>query len=213
MRITVLGANGGVGREIVAQALAGGHDVVALVRRPEAAEVLPDRAGLRVEVTDQTDAAALAGGIAGADGVINAISTSGSASTPTRVCEESTRAAAAAMRRAGVRRIVAISAATVTDKGDGPFTRMLVKPLLVRMLRHPRADSLRMEAVLDGSGLDWTVLRPPKLTDKPATGRYRTADGANVRGGITIPRADVAHAALAALTDPARIRTAVGVAS
>ena len=54
-------------------------------------------------------------------------------------------------------------------------------------------DLALMEDILRDSGLDWTVVRPPRLADRPGTGRYRTAYGQNVRGGWIVPRADVAH--------------------
>ncbi|WP_211352004.1 NAD(P)-dependent oxidoreductase [Haloactinospora alba] len=116
------------------------------------------------------------------------------------------------MAEAGVRRIVAVSAATVTVAGDGPGTRFLVKPLLRRVLRHPRADSIAMERHLESTDLDWTVLRPPMLTNGPRTGRYRTARGENVRGGLSVSRADLADAALRVLTEDYGHHDAVGVA-
>lgn len=62
------------------------------------------------------------------------------------------------------------------------------------------------------SPADWTVVRPPKLVDRPLTGRYRTAIGGNVPRGHTIARADVAHAMLTAAGDPATIHRAIGIA-
>jgi putative NADH-flavin reductase len=68
-----------------------------------------------------------------------------------------------------------------------------------------------MEDEMRQSGLDWTIVRPPRLTDKPPTGRYRTALNRNVRGGYTISRADLAAAILKLLDDPASIRAAIGI--
>jgi uncharacterized protein YbjT (DUF2867 family) len=75
------------------------------------------------------------------------------------------------------------------------------------------ADLARMEDVVRGSQLDWTISRPPKLTNKPLTGRYRTAVGRNVRGGFSVSRADVAHHMLRALDQPQTIKQIVGIAS
>jgi uncharacterized protein YbjT (DUF2867 family) len=74
-------------------------------------------------------------------------------------------------------------------------------------------DLALMEDILRGSGLDWTVIRPPQLTDKPPTGTYRTAFGQNLRGGLSVPRADVAHLMLAAISQPDTIRQVIGIAS
>jgi uncharacterized protein YbjT (DUF2867 family) len=75
------------------------------------------------------------------------------------------------------------------------------------------ADLAQMEDVLAGSGLDWTVVRPPQLTDMPFTGRYRTAYGQNIRGGWSVSRADVAHLMLRVLEQPETIKQTIGIAS
>lgn len=69
-----------------------------------------------------------------------------------------------------------------------------------------------MEATIRASGTEWTVIRPPRLLNKPRTG-YRRVIGANVPNARTISRADVADALLASLTDPSTTHQAVGVAS
>ena len=63
----------------------------------------------------------------------------------------------------------------------------------------------------DGS-LDWTAIRPPRLTNGPLTGTYRTAIDRNVRHGLTISRPDVAHLMLTVLQQPETVRHSVGVA-
>ncbi len=69
-----------------------------------------------------------------------------------------------------------------------------------------------MEDAVRASDLDWTLVRPPRLVDKPLTGAYRTAINANLRRGMVISRADVAHLMLAAVDRPETVRAAVGVA-
>jgi hypothetical protein len=59
-----------------------------------------------------------------------------------------------------------------------------------------------MEDILRDSGLDWTVVRPPRLTDKPLTSSYRVAYGQNLRGGWSVSRADVAQLCFACSSDP-----------
>ncbi|MDQ5850514.1 MAG: SDR family oxidoreductase, partial [Chloroflexota bacterium] len=60
---------------------------------------------------------------------------------------------------------------------------------------------------------DWTVIRPPRLTDKPLTGRYRTAYGRNLRRGVFVSRADVAQLMLRVLDQPQAIKQAIGIAN
>lgn len=102
-----------------------------------------------------------------------------------------------------VRRIITVSAAPVGpvpvpgqstpprhDPGDGFFMRYLGVPLTRAMFGRHYADLADTEQTLRDSGLQWTVSRPPNLTDKPLTGRYRTAWNRNIRGGFSVPRAD-----------------------
>ena len=70
-----------------------------------------------------------------------------------------------------------------------------------------------MEDILAGSGLDWTVIRPPQLTGNPLTGTYRTAYGQNLRDGLSVPRADAAHLMLRVVGQPQTIHQATGIAS
>jgi hypothetical protein len=129
------------------------------------------------------------------------------------------------MRAADVRRIVVVSAAPIGtvpspgrptppnhDAGDGFFMRNLFSHVAKVAFRKTYADLALMEDVLRDSGLDWTVVRPPKLTDTPLTGTYRTAYGRNLRGGWSIPRADVAHLMLRVLGEPETIGQVIGIA-
>jgi putative NADH-flavin reductase len=70
-----------------------------------------------------------------------------------------------------------------------------------------------MEDIVRESGLDWTIVRPPRLTNKPLTGRYRTAHNQNLRGGMSISRADVAQLMLHLLHQADTIKEVIGVAN
>ena len=98
------------------------------------------------------------------------------------------------------------------DPGDGFFMRHLFAPFARTAFRRQYANVARMEDVLRDSGLDWTAVRPPKLTNKPLTGAYRTAIGRNIPGGWSISRADVAQCMLRVLEQRETIRQAVGLA-
>ena len=123
-------------------------------------------------------------------------------------------------------RIVAISASPVAttpspgrphpprhDPGDGFIMRQAGVRIAKTLFGKVYDDLARMEDLLRESGLDWTVLRPPQLTGKPFTGRYRTAVGRNVRGGRSIPRADVAHYMLAVIGQPDTTGQVIGIAT
>jgi putative NADH-flavin reductase len=221
MKLTIFAATGGIGRQILEQALAAGHDVTAVARNPR---TLPGE--VRAVTADLADAdpAALEPAVAGADAVLSGLgprkrSDAGIASRGTRVITQ-------AMQATGVRRVVVVSAAPVStvaspgrpdpprhDPGEGLVTRHLATPLLRAALREVYADLALMEDVLRDSGLDWTVVRPPRLTDRPATGAYRTTYGRNLRRGLFVSRADVAHLMLEVLEQPGTIGQAIGIAN
>ncbi|MFL5496154.1 MAG: NAD(P)-dependent oxidoreductase, partial [Gemmatimonadales bacterium] len=141
------------------------------------------------------------------------------------VAEQGTRAIVRAMEATRVRRILVVSAAPIStvaspsrpnpprhDPGEGFLMRTLLTPIAKTVMRERYVDLALMEDVLRASGLDWTIFRPPRLTNGSLTGTYRTAFGQNLRGGGLISRADVAHAMLAALNQPATIGQAIGIA-
>lgn len=220
MRLTIFAATGGVGRHLLGQAVAAGHDVTAVVRSPRE---MPG--GVRVVTADlaASDPATLASTVDGADAVLSGLGPRSAAEIG--VAARGTSAIVDAMQAVGARRIVVVSAAPIStvpspgrprppkhDPGDGFVVRNVLGPLIKRVLRRRYADLAVMEDVLRDSGLDWTVLRPPQLTDKPLTGSYRTAYGQNLRRGVKISRADVAHCMLAVLERPETVKQTVGIA-
>ena len=222
VKLTIFAATGGIGRQILEQAVAAGHDVTAVVRNPQS---LPSTSA-RVVVADlaAADPAALQSAVSGADAVLSGLGARTKADAG--VAWKGTKAITEAMRASGVRRLVVVSAAPIGtvpspsrphppkhDPGDGFFMRHLANPIVKAALREHYADLARMEEVLRDSDLDWTVVRPPRLTDKPVTGTYRTAYDQNIRRGIFASRADVAHYMLRALDQPETFGRTVGIAS
>jgi putative NADH-flavin reductase len=207
MRVTVLGATGRIGTEVVRQALAAGHEVVAVVRDPGRL-AMPTGSRLGVVTADVMDPAQLGPAVKGADAVVSALGPRPGG--PTSVLADSARSILTALDQTGVRRLVLVSASGAFIEPGEPFvTRVLAKPLLQRILRDAMTDTQRMEAEVRASDTDWTLLRPPQLTDKPGRGRYRRIIDHNV--GRSIARADVADAILGVLADPATIGHVVGV--
>jgi nucleoside-diphosphate-sugar epimerase len=217
MRLTVIGASGGIGRELVRQGLDAGHEVTAVVRDSAGSTAAirewekvpvggPGR--LRVTVVDSLSPDAVAGAVSGRDAVAVAIGPRGRTSDPT-INSRGVRAVVTAMRETGARRIVAVSAAPLF--ADGPLLyRKVVRPLLWAAFRAHYADLERMEQVLRESGLDWTVVRPPKLTNRGGSGHPGLVVDGGPRGGF-VARGDVATAMLQVLGDPGTIGRPIGV--
>ncbi|CAM02920.1 putative NADH-flavin reductase [Saccharopolyspora erythraea NRRL 2338] len=211
MKITVLGATGGVGQHLLTHALSDGHQVTAAVRNP--AKVATRHADLTVVRTDALDADSVKSAIAGADAVVSGIGAAGRRD-PLNPASTSARAVVEAMSATEVRRLVVVSAAPLNRSGVGQtwLARRVFSPLLWAVLGDLYRDLERMEQVLRDSGLDWTSVRPPKLTDKPGRGHYRHTVETGPPGN-EIARADVARAMLDFLGDPATIGHAVGVSA
>jgi len=91
--------------------------------------------------------------------------------------------------------------------------RHVLNPLVKAALRKHYADLALMEDILRDSGLAWTVIRPPRLTDKPLTGTYRIAYGRNLRRGVLVSRADVALLMLRVLDQPQTVKQVLGIAN
>jgi putative NADH-flavin reductase len=202
VRITVFGATGGTGQHLVNQALEAGHHITAVVRDPAR---LRQTGHPRLEVTqaDLQHLDAITEVVKGQDAVVSALGPRGK--DDITVCSDGARAIITAMRATDSRRLIVVTASGhIVDEGDGPFTRSMVKPMLRRFLRDGFADFARTDQAVKASGLDWTIMRPPRLTDGRRRA-YRTATDRNVRGGITIARADLADAILTAAADPATV--------
>jgi len=187
-KILVLGATGGTGQLIIRQALAKGYDVTALVRSPEKGAGLT---GVKLAIGDARDEAALRQAIRGQDAVVSALGTPPSPFKEVTLLSTATRAVVNAMQAEGVSRLVAITGIGAGDSaGHGGFAfDHLILPLL---LRHVYADKNRQEAIIRQSGLDWTLVRPAVLNDKPGKGAPRALEDLSQFHGGTIARADVA---------------------
>jgi putative NADH-flavin reductase len=220
MKLTIFAATGGIGRQALEQAVAAGHDVTAVARNPKK---LP--AGIRIVAADLAtpDPAALASAVEGADAVLSGLGPR--SNSEAGIASQGTLAIVQAMKDSSVRRIVVVSAAPIGtvpspgrpnppkhDPGDGYFMRNLFSHVPKITFRKQYADLALMEEILRDTGLDWTAVRPPRLADKELTGTYRTAYGKNVRRGMSISRADVAHLMLHVIDQPKAIKQTVGLA-
>lgn len=215
MRLTIIAATGGIGRHLLQQAQAAGHEVTVVVRDPAKLD-----GNARVITADlaSPNTHALAAAVHDADAVL-----SGLGATSRRdagIAARGTAAIIAAMRATTARRLAVVSASPIaslpphspSDADDDWLARALLNPPVKRIFRAVYADLAAMEAELRDSDLDWTVVRPPRLINRPRTGRYRTAVGRNVRGGRMIGRADVADYMLTLLGLSETLRQPVGIA-
>ena len=191
-KILVLGATGGTGRLIVSQALARGYEVTALVRSTDKGNALK---GAHLIVGDARDETTLRNAVKGHDAVVSALGTPASPFREVTFLSTATRALVSAMKAEHVPRLITITGIGSGDSvGHGGFLfDNVIFPLLLRKVY---ADKNRQEAIVRDSGLDWVLIRPSVLNDKPSREKVRAlVDLSDFHGG-TISRADVAKFAL-----------------
>ncbi len=189
------------------QALEQGHNVTAYARNPAKIDDIK-YAELQVVRGDVLDPAVVESAVAGHEAVLSTI---GAGAKRTTLREDGTRNIVKAMEKTGVQRLICQSSLGVGDsRANLPF---FTKYIIVSVfLRHAFADHERQEAVVKQSSLDWTIVRPPHLTDGPRTGVYRhgfTTTDKRIKGKIS--RADVADFMLKQLTDDTYLHRTPGV--
>lgn len=199
----MLGATGATGKLVVEKALAAGHEVTALSRRRGA---IAERDQLRVVEGDASDAAAVAETVKGADAVISLL---GPGKGDPKNAGALTKVLCDAMSEQGVRRLVAISLMGVGDSKDkAGFFGKVIMPLVMKPVV---ADRTAQEDAIRASGLDYTIVRPTRLTDAAATGSYKA--GPDVTAGMSskVSRADVADFLLKQADDRSLVGQAVSI--
>lgn len=208
MKLLVLGATGGIGLEIVRQAIDHGHTVTALVRSPERLKPFQDR--IAIKCGDLLNSSELEQAIAGHDAVLSAFGPRVPiAKSDANLLRDFALALTTAMQQVGVRRVVVVSTSFLFRDSLLPPTYLVGR----LFFRDVMLDSAAMERTIIGSGLDWTIVRPPQLTDKSYTGRYRIREGHHPRFGFNISRADVADFFLKTVGDRASERKIFGVSN
>src|SRR3569833_1364456 len=213
LNLMVIGANGGIGRQTVELALYYGHHVTAVLRDPAKLQLVHNN--LKVVKADVMKPETFESHLEGIDAVKSAIGVKGGFldDKPTRLYSEGNANLLEAMKRMNVNRAFFISASAVEISPVLPFfVRLAAKYVVQKLLKHMYADLLRMEELEKRSGLDWTIIRPPRLTDKPTTGNYRFAINSFLKNALVISRADVAHFMINNVNNETTYRSTIEIA-
>lgn len=173
MRIAMFGANGATGRLLTRRALDTGHAVVAVTRNPEQFPITD--AALTVTEADVRDAGAVTAAVDGADAVLSALGVTFTMD-PVDTYSVGVGNIVTAMRTTGVDRLAVVSSTAIADypgRTDTPFALRLVQPVISRIFgKTLYADMRRMEDIVAASGLNWTIVRPSGLFDRPDVTEY-----------------------------------------
>ena len=202
MKVVILGATGGTGRELVKQALELGHDVTAFVRDPLKLKIEHEK--LSVVQGNMLDPSTLETAVVGQDAVMSALGSPGLGKSTD--LSEGTANIIRVMDNAGVKRLIFESTVGIDDsRNHAPWiARKFFFPVV---LKNVFADKEIQERYIKASDLDWTIVRPAKLTNGSRTGKYRHGDEINETAvSKTISRADTAEFMLKQLTDDSFVR-------
>ena len=204
MRLTIFGATGATGQCLVEQALDQGHDVTAFARNPLALPI--QHARLSIVTGDMFQQASVEEAVANQDAVLCAIgghdrlrvALSGHPRQP-GLCTIGTRNILHAMKQYHVSRLICLSAWGVGEsKNRLPFVfKHIILPLL---MKEEYEDKEAQEQLIRQSTLDWTIVRPSRLTNGAHRGRYRMNAILEFSGQSSISRADVADCMLKQVT-------------
>jgi putative NADH-flavin reductase len=210
MRIAVFGANGQTGRLLVEQALAAGHAVTAVTRRPGEFPITHER--LTVAEADVHDARSVEGAVEVADAVLSTLGVPFTRK-PIDVYSAGVRTITAAMSQHGVKRLAVVSSSATEPHhhADGGFLlNRVLQPLVTATIGKTTYEDMRqMEAAVRTSDLEWTIVRPSGLFDAPHITEYELHE--DQAPGIFTSRADLAACLLAQVSDDRFVRKAVAV--
>jgi uncharacterized protein YbjT (DUF2867 family) len=201
MKLAIFGATGRTGQLVVEKALATGYEVVVLARTQSKLTIQDGK--LQVLPGNAEDAAAVERTISGADAVITLIS-------PNRLAIGNILSA---MKQHNVRRLVAAAGAGVPQPGDKPTAvNNFISALIKLISRRVYEEGVAYVQTIQASDRDWTIIRAPRLVDKPATGQFYVGP-VDKEMGLTLSRADLADFVLRQVNSNSHLRSAPVVAN
>jgi putative NADH-flavin reductase len=211
-KLLIFGASGPTGRQLVLQALETGHEVTAVVRDPGKLDM--KHPALRIEKGNALQPETFSEFLNGKDAVLSSIGSTERG--PTTVYSQGTKNIVTAMQASGLKRLIVITSGVVgIQDAEGPsrFMRWLLGTVLYSFLKDSYIDMKRMEDYLQTVHLDWTIVRPEKLNNKPFSGKYHVMLNKNIIRGYNTSRADLAHYMLSIIDDSSTFRGTAIIAS
>jgi putative NADH-flavin reductase len=210
MRLTIFGATGNTGRELVRQGLAQGHQLTCLVRQSATAKLPAEATLVQGSIFDPATVAKV---IAGSEAVLSALGARSLRESD--LLDRAITNILSGMKQTGVHRIIVLGAAGAVDgamKLQSGLDKFVLAIISRTLLRNPFIDQAAQERRLKESDVGYTIVRPPRLTNGPHTGRYRVQGDSLPKAAKSIARADVADFMLDQLHDANFVRRGVYIA-
>jgi putative NADH-flavin reductase len=208
MKVILFGATGGTGRHVLTKALEAGHEVVAVVRKPDGVSTKHDR--LRVVAGDVLDASTLTAPMSGGDAIISTIGPANN-KKPGTMLSQGIQNLVAAATAANVKRFVFESGLMMTDGHDLSLVSRIGVSIYRRLNYALYSDKKLAEAAVVASDLDWVLVRPPALVHEPGTGKYIAGVHARVSAASTLSHEDAAACLVRAVSEADWVRKIVNV--
>jgi putative NADH-flavin reductase len=211
--ILIIGANGGIGRQTLELALKAGHHVTAILRNP--AKLSIKHPNLEIVQGDIMKPETFEKYLDNKEVIVSAIGVNGGfmGDKPTTLYSLGNKNLLETMKKKGAERVFFISASAIEISPLLPaFAKFMTKYLVQKLLKHMYADLRIMEKIVRESDSSWTIIRPPRLTNKPVTGQYRIAINQFLSNCLNISRPDVAHFIINNITNDAIRQSTVEIA-
>ena len=208
MKLLIIGGTGGIGRELIKQALESGHIVSALIRNPKNLKI--EHPNLKIIEGNVLDFDKVKMSVSGQDAVISSLGHK-RFFIKTTILSEGTKNIIQAMELQNVKRFICITSLGINNSRFkmGLYYTLFVIPVIIFFYFW---DKSKQEKLIQNSKLDWTIVRPGQLTNGKKRGKYK--HGLNVGNYILtkmISRADVAHFILSQLNDKAYVHQTPGI--
>lgn len=210
--IALFGATGPTGRHIIEEALKQGYNLSVYAR--DARKLASFAGRVEIFVGDLQDQRAIAKCVQGADAVISALGPNSLKVQGDKPIMRGLTNIIAAMKHAGVRRLIQISTAAYRDRKDGFAFKPHAFALLFKVIaRKGYKDIKATGELVANSDLDWTLVRVPNLKDGPADGDVDVGWYGRTKLSMKLSRGNLAKFLVNQVTDRKFVRVAPGIAN
>ena len=212
MKLTIFGATGATGKQLIEQALAAGNQVVAFARNPS--KIGMSHEHLTIVQGELADTAAIERAVSGADAVISVLGPRPREDINSKPLTQGMQNILVAMQKTNVRRLIISSTPSASDPNDLPDFKFKVLVALVKSAMRPAYEEIvNVARIVRESDTDWTIVRVSLLNNNPGSGRIRAGYLGKKQVGTNISRADLAAFMLRQVEDTTYLRQAPAISN